>query len=210
MNLITYLDAHLLSTARLLAASGMSATLLSRLQQDGMAPQPSYRLRLSIDCTSFFGEHSEHCEQDFYATGAVDWLADVAKLTDGAAAFGLFVERYRARVAQLGAEPRTDEYLLSEWQHFLSGTYGLCTRSGLPEAIADKEVAIANIKSIVDNRGEQVLTEDERQYLRHWVDVLDRASAPFAPHEVARSSRRRLVDEVRNTYGLGDGPLDSA
>jgi hypothetical protein len=204
MNLITYLDTHLLTTARLLAASGMSAILLSKLQQDGMAPQPSYRLRLAIDCSSFFGEHSEQCEQHFYATGAVDWLADVARLTDGAAAFGLFVERYRARVAQLGAEPRTDDYLLSEWQHFLSGTYGLCTRSGLPEAIADKEVAIANIKSVIENRGKQVLTDDEHVYLRHWVNVLDVASAPFAPHEVARSSRHRLVDEVRKTYSLGD------
>ncbi|MFC5552153.1 DUF6058 family natural product biosynthesis protein [Massilia aerilata] len=32
--------------------------------------------------------------------------------------------------------------------------------------------------------------------------LLDRASAPFAPHEVARSSRRRYVDEVRQAYGL--------
>jgi hypothetical protein len=38
--------------------------------------------------------------------------------------------------------------------------------------------------------------------LRVAVDLLDSVSAPFAPHEVARSSRHRYVDEVRKTYGL--------
>lgn len=202
MNLITYLDTHLLATPRLLAASGRTAEFLSSMQQAGMAPRPSYRLHMAIDCTSFFGEHSETCACDYYAIGTVDWLTEVADLSDGAAAYALFSRRYRARVAQLGAAPRSEDYLRSEWQHFLDGTYGLCTASGLPEAIADKEVAIENINALVENRGEQALTEDERLYLRHWVEVLDRASAPFAPHEVARSSRRRLVDAVRSTYRL--------
>jgi hypothetical protein len=199
MNLITYLNGHLLE------ASGIDGALLAGLQQRGMAPAPSYRLRLAIECDSFFGAHSETCEAHYYASGTPSWLADMAGLPDGAAAYALFAQRYRDRVAALDAVPRTEEYLIDEWRHFLEGTYGLCTRDGLPETIADKEVAAANIKGLLDKGGEQVLTAEELLYLRHWVNLLDRASARFAPHEVARSSRRRLVDEVRAAYGLGSG-----
>jgi hypothetical protein len=196
MNLITYLRRHLLDTTQL------DAPRLADLQQRGMAPQPSYRLRMAIDCESFFGAHQESCELAYYATGTAAWLADVAQLPDAAAAYALFARRYAARLAQLGAPPRTDDYLQSEWQHFLAGTYGLCTHDGLPEAIAEKEAAIANIKSVIENRSEHALTGDEKLYLRHWVNVLDKASSPFAPHEVARSSRQRLVNDVRATYAL--------
>jgi hypothetical protein len=46
----------------------------------------------------------------------------------------------------------------------------------------------------------QGLDEEERGRLAGAVDLLDAASAPFAPHEVARSSRRRYVDEVRAAW----------
>jgi hypothetical protein len=199
MNLTTYLNRHFLDTGAL------DGALLAGLQQRGMAPAPAYRLRIAVECESFFGAHSETCETHYYASGTPAWLADVAGLPDAAAAHALFAQRYRDRVAQLGAAPRTDAYLREEWQHFLDGTYGLCSRDGLPETIADKEVAAANVKDIVDKGREQVLTAAELLYLRHWVNLLDRASAAFAPHEVARSSRRRLVDDVRAAYGLGSG-----
>ncbi len=199
MNLTTYLNKHFLE------AGDLDRTLLASLQARGMAPKPAYRLRMAIDCDSFFGAHGETCDAHYYATGTPAWLADVAGLPGGAAAYALFARRYRDRLAQLGAEPRDEAHLRDEWQHFLDGTYGLCTRDGMPEAIADKEAAIANIKGIVETRSEQALTAEETACLRHWVDVLDRASAPFAPHEAARSSRRRLVDDVRARYGLGSG-----
>jgi hypothetical protein len=199
MHLTTYLNRHFLE------ASSIDGVLLAGLQQRGMAPAPAYRLRIAIECDSFFGAHSESCDAHYYASGTPAWLADVAGLPDGAAAYALFAQRYRDRVAALGAAARSEEYLIEEWRHFLEGTYGLCSRDGLPETIADKEVAAANIKGLLDKGGEQVLTADELLYLRHWVNVLDRASAPFAPHEVARSSRRRLIDEVRAAYRLGSG-----
>lgn len=41
---------------------------------------------------------------------------------------------------------------------------------------------------------------EQRRRLAAAVDLLDRVSAPFAPHEVARSSRQRYVDEVRAAW----------
>lgn len=63
--------------------------------------------------------------------------------------------------------------------------------SGLPEDIAAKELAIALIREA-----------DGRARLRRCVDLLDSVSSPFAPHEVARSSRHRYVDEMRRVHRL--------
>jgi hypothetical protein len=128
MNLITYLNRHLLE------ASGFDGALLAGLQQRGMAPAPAYRLRIAVECDSFFGAHSESCEAHYYASGTPGWLADVAGLPDGGAAYALFAQRYRDRVAALDAVPRTEEYLIDEWRHFLEGTYGLWA----PEVVAQR------------------------------------------------------------------------
>lgn len=91
-----------------------------------------------------------------------------------------------------------DAHLEDEWGHLLAGTYGLCTRSGLPEDIAAKELAICVIKELTGDAN----AAPDLERLRQAVDLLDRASAPFAPHERARSSRHRYIDLVRQGYGL--------
>lgn len=197
MELIHYLQHHFLTREQLLRAAGIEGARLDALQQAGSAPRPSYRLRLRIACESFFGPHGEEHGIDYYARGYAQWIA--ALPTTGEP-FGLFAGRYRAA---LGALPLATDaglgqeaHLREEWRHFLEGTYGLCTRSGLPEDIAAKEAAVRAIGALT--AAEPV----DLARLRVAVDLLDRASSPFAPHERARSSRRRLVDDLRARYGL--------
>jgi hypothetical protein len=208
MNLLDYLGQYLLSRSSLLRAASIDDAELSRLQQLGAVPQPSYRLSVNIDCASFFGKHVEHANMEYYAAGCAAWIDSVR--AGGQPPEDIFVRRYRARLAELQAKgfgsgdvklnAGLDQHLRSEWNFFLDGTYGLCTRSGLPEDIAAKELAVAIIKELTEAPGERVLTVGEISYLHRAVDLLDESSAPFAPHEVARSSRRRLVDEVRAAY----------
>lgn len=208
MNLLDYLDQSLLSRARLLRISSIDGAELARLQQLGAVPQPSYRLSVEIDCASFFGKHVEHANLEYYATGCAAWIDKVR--AGGQRPEEIFFRRYRARLAELRAQgfesgevklnAGLGAHLRSEWHYFLDGTYGLCTRSGLPEDIAAKELAVAIIKELTEKRGERVLTVEERTCLQGTVDLLDVSSAPFAPHEIARSSRRRLVDNVRAAY----------
>lgn len=212
MKLIHYLDSAFFTQEQLLAAAGIDARQLAALQERGAMPQPSYRLRVDIACDSFFGPHSEQASVDYYAKGYASWVGILQALGDAGAAFGVFARRYRARVAQLAdagvvsRHPKLnaglDAHLQDEWRHFLSGTYGLCTSTGLPEDIAAKEVAIAIIKAITEERGERALTVAEHAKLTRAVDLLDAASAQFAPHETARSSRHRLVGQVRKTWRL--------
>jgi hypothetical protein len=210
MNLIDYLNRHFLTREQLLARTGMAGARLDELQQLGMMPRPSYRLRLDLVCDSFFGQHDESHAIDWYAQGYAAWAGLLEALDGPRQAYRMFAGRYRRRLAQLAvdqpladAEALADEgHIAAEWRHFLDGTYGLCTRSGLPEDIAAKEAAIVRIRALTAPDTPRGLDEGERRRLAAAVDLLDLASAPFAPHELARSSRRRYVDEVRKAYAL--------
>jgi Family of unknown function (DUF6058) len=192
--LLAYLDNHLLEESRLLAATSFNAATLHALQARRMVPQPAYRLRLAVQCESFFGPHAEETALRYYAIGMPAWIDAVRHLDGEEAAFDLFARRHAARLREL--DPAAGADLAAEWRGFLDGTYGLCTKTGLPEEIAAKEWAAAQVTRLVAGK------RPDRAALAAAVDLLDAASSPFAPHERARSSRHRLVDAVRERFAL--------
>ncbi len=207
MELLRYLNEHFLTREQVLANCGMEADTLAALQHRRMAPLPSYRLRLAVSCESFFGMHDEQAMLDYYPRGYPDWLRAVEAMDDAAHANDLFVHRYRTQLARLAADGlavpealATGEHVAAEWRHFLDGTYGVCTVTGLPEEIATKEAAALAVDAMTEGGGKRVLTTDEIRLLGRIVDMLDRAMAPFAPHEVDRSTRARLVNTVRRSF----------
>lgn len=212
MELIQYLNDGFFTQQQLLAATEIDLAGLERLQQRGLMPLPSYTLKLDIACNSVFGPHQAQADLAYYAKPYFAWMTSVQSLSSADEAFTLFSQRYQTRLQQLqgaGICSAHDKFnaglqahIESEWTYFLNGTYGLCTRSGLPEDIAAKEVAVLIIKEITGERLDKDLLAAERERLVIAVDLLDAASAPFAPHEVLRSSRHRLIDQVRSAYRL--------
>ncbi len=212
MELIRYLNANFFSQKQLLAVSGLGAAELADLQSRAMMPAPSYKLLTDVECESYFGHHAEQARVEYYAKGYASWIGSLQALASEADSMRVFSERYRARLHQLSQVGMSsahvrfhaglDEHLVEEWRHFLAGTYGLCTRTGLPEDIASKAVAAAIIEDIIENTSVQALTPRARVCLTLAVDLLDTASTQFAPHEKARSSRHRLIDTVRADYQL--------
>jgi hypothetical protein len=208
MALLAYLTEYFLAEEQLIAACAIDVEQLHALQSAGVAPAPAYKVTLNIACDSFFGGHEERAQRQYFATGAVSWVNDVQGL-DARGAFTLFANRYRARLDALKADGYVcssekfnaglDAHLEQEWRAFLEGTYGLCTRSGLPEDIVAKELATAIINELT---GEQPFDQRQRPRLAAAVELLDRSCALFAPHERARSSRQRLVTQVRIDYAL--------
>jgi hypothetical protein len=209
MELLDYLRAHYLSKDALLSAANTTEQQLRAYQQQGVMPLCSYKLSLSVQCDSFFGFHSEEKEVEYYARGYVSWLATISTLQGREPVYSTFARRYKQGLGQLKEQghgsnspklnAELDQHIAQEWQHFLAGTYGLCTRSGLPEDIVAKELAILEITELT---AEAELLPQQLQRLSRAVNVLDAASAWFAPHERAMSSRHRLVDEVREQYSL--------
>lgn len=220
--LLDYLNQNFYTSSQLLAAGETDAAGLQAWQAAACMPMPSYSLELSIRCRSYFGEYDETPRLDFYAKSYVLWLQFLGSLPQPASpaqqAYSVFRQRYLARVMMLfeqgiqparfrgdGGKPALamlDAHISGEWESFLKGTYGLCTKSGLPEDIADKEMATLVIDEITDQQGKPSLTATESARLLPAIRLLDRASALFAPHERARSSRQRCIVAVLEKYAL--------
>lgn len=139
----------------------------------------------------------------YYAHGTTQWAATVRTLAHEEDGFNMFAGRYLARLEALGGAAHKPD-LREEWRHFLGGTYGLCTRSGLPEDIAAKELAAATIRSL-STHGVAELDGAQRERLLAAIDLLDLASSQFAPHERTRSSRHSLIDALRAQLAVSTG-----
>ncbi|MEC4724377.1 DUF6058 family natural product biosynthesis protein [Shewanella sp. D64] len=208
MNLINYLNNNYFTKQELLDLAKVTEEELLNFQQQNVMPKCSYKLKLNYTNHSFFGEFNDQSEIEYYAKGYLSWLGILKTTEDLHTVFGIFAQRYIKAIAWLKhagyySDDNTvnsglDLHIKQEWKSFLEGIYGLCTHSGLPEDIAAKEVAILQINEMLAlDEAEIDLTK-----LTKAVNLLDESSAMFAPHERIKSSRHRLVDEVRRQYKL--------
>ncbi|MFD2367059.1 DUF6058 family natural product biosynthesis protein [Pseudoduganella sp. GCM10020061] len=93
-----------------------------------------------------------------------------------------------------GLNARTD----SAWSHFLHGTFGLCVASPVSEAhIAYKEVLQEKLACLSDHGARIAFPAGQGACMLELIDAYAAASMPFSPIEYARSSRKRLVDDLR-------------
>jgi hypothetical protein len=213
MELIKYLNDHFLTKQQLLDISKVTAQDFSKYQQNGLMPKYSYKLNLNVKSDSFFGLHNEEQEIEYYAKGYASWLAIIQSLNTTEAVYAVFSNRYKRAIEKLKEQGHyssnlkiasgLNNHIKEEWNHFLNGIYGLCTKSGLPEDIAAKEFSILEINELAE-LGE--LTPEQINKLTIAVNLLDSASSLFAPHERLQSSRNRLVNEVRRKYKLKATP----
>ncbi|MCW8878178.1 MAG: DUF6058 family natural product biosynthesis protein [Kangiellaceae bacterium] len=208
VNLLKYLNENYFTKHELLELAKISEAELLEYQHKKVMPKCSYRISLNSVCDSFFGEFKEESEIEYYAKGYLSWIGILQSTQDIRSVFEVFSQRYTQAITNLkeaGFRSSSDKvnsklslHIDEEWEHFLNGIYGLCTKSGLPEDIAAKEIAILQIN--------EMLALDEAEIdlieLTKVVNLLDEASSMFAPHERKKSSRYRLVDEVRRKYKL--------
>ncbi len=212
MELINYLNEHYLTKQQLLDLAKISDDELCLYQRQEIMPKCSYRLALNYSSHSFFGEFTKQSDIEYYAKGYLSWLGIIKASNNHQSIFAIFAQRYRQAISELTQQgyhsddakvnEKLDQHIADEWQHFLNGTYGLCTKSGLPEDIAAKELAILQINETLALDEHSELGEPELAKLVKAVNLLDASSSIFAPHERANSSRHRLVDEVRRKYQL--------
>lgn len=209
--LLDYLSEHFYCLAQILDLAAISEQQFRQYQTQDIMPKPSYKVCLAITVDSYFGEHNETQTLEFYAKGYVEWLILLKCYNTKTSAFEYFSESYLSALntlqnqGHLTTDKRFSEHLQQDveqqWLHFIQGTYGLCTKTGLPDDIAAKELAIAQINQLID---ETVLTPKQLAQLENAVNLLDQSSALFAPHERKHSSRHRLVTGIRQRFGFLD------
>jgi len=207
MQLVKYLNHYFYTLDELLDLSKVDKSHFYSLQQRNLMPKCSYALCTTLRCDSFLSQHNESQEREFYAKGYVAWLSEVSGGITIEDAKTIFKRRYYERLLHqetLGLVSKEskfntdfDQHIKNEWVYFIDGTYGSCTKTGLPEDIADKELAISLIKPLIKK---EILNQQEERTMVKSVDLLDKASAMFAPHERSGSSRERYINKARRKF----------
>ncbi len=217
---LDYIQSTYLTFEQLVALSGISAERLRAMIGTGCLPGPAYRATVKCRISSIFGDYDEEAEREYFPRSHVvkakaleqvgGALVDLAakEKTAFIAAYAETLEALRADTfgleALFGADGRmgglaAEDLLEKEWQAYLEGAYGLCTRTASAEDIATKEAMIAKIKYLTAAIDAGTAT-DARADLKQAVDLLDQVSALFAPHEVSRSSRGTYINQIRVRY----------
>lgn len=213
--LLNYLYEHYYERSVFCAAANIDSKSLDELETANLVPKASYILEVELLAKSFVAEHQEVQKYQFYLKSQLEWLAQIAGKsisTQNAAQhyfetqYGLAIERFLT--TQLGQKivaiyPQS-AWGLSDysetWQHFLNGTYGLCTRTGLPNEIFLKHIYIRFIEFVTQANRPNKIKPNLLNLLGEAVVVLDKVESDFAPYEVEKSSRQKCIINVKKDY----------
>jgi hypothetical protein len=215
-----YLSKHYLNADQFANSCGISTSELFQLVDDGCIPAAAYIVTEQASIQSYaFGEmaapdstpgHYFHPANRVWVT-----LAKSAEFNANSAALRQqFLSRFQSALADLnknlfrledsftpeglviaeGLSLRTD----SAWLHFLKGTFGLCIANPISEVeIARKEILQEKLSALSENGSKADYTQAEMHILLPLIDEYAAASMPFSPIEYPRSSRKRLVDDLK-------------
>ncbi|MCV0426646.1 MAG: hypothetical protein K5905_14350 [Roseibium sp.] len=214
--LLNYLYTNFLEEQEFAARCALSMAELGSLYACRVIPEPSYRYSANGCVKSFFEPHEDQTTYRFQLKGHVHWYNDITRLgiTDEAAAKSYFATRYKTAKDTFLSGPLGSalcqsattvdsmfnaDHEIATWEHFLEGTFGVCTRDGLPETIFLKQAGVRFVEALISypdfgNRPEDL------HLLRQIVDLLDEVESDFAPHEVAQSSRQRCIIDIRDRF----------
>jgi hypothetical protein len=233
----TYLRAYFLNDAQLSTAAGIGTDAHDALMRDGLVPEPSYVVTNAGKVGSFvFGQMDApgSAPGRYFHPAQVAWISRARQvLASGPAADARqrlkaqFTANFAAALATLnltvwrlpdsfdqhgasiadGLGARTG----SAWTYFLNGTFGLCVANPISEAhIACKEVLQEKLTQLSQNGSRTQFSPDEAESMSELVDSYAAAAMPFSPVEYSRSSRKRLVEDLRAHIAAAQGATAAA
>ena len=95
-----------------------------------------------------------------------------------------------------------EELIAEAFQHWLDGTYGLCTKHVTVREIVLKEVAIGRIRRLTENGTRKALSPEDRPALQDALRTLDTVDSKFAPDERMTSSREKWLNTISRRFGF--------
>jgi Family of unknown function (DUF6058) len=216
-----YLDRHYQDAEQFASSCGISLIKLSELINQQLIPEPSYVVTEQSTLKSYvFGEMDASGSRpgQYFHPANRAWVALALSSAGPRSSKELkarFSNNMRYELAQLnktlfklpdsfkedgtpipeGLARRTE--LL--WEHFLKGTFGLCIANPITEyEIARKEILQEKLSTVSENGTKAHFAESETNDLLYLIEEYAKASMPFSPIEYHRSSRKRLVEDLKN------------
>lgn len=204
MLLETYLKDHFVDKATFATLSGITVERLDQLIGAGAIPSATYVCNGTCVTSAVFGATAidEPLEGEFFRPECVRWvrIADrAAPGTEQAAVLATLREELTASLRMHGyMEEAIEAKVLDYLPSFFNGTFGLCVADPSTGAgIIRKELLQEALTDITDNGSVPSPDGHAKEDLLLLIDDYAKSAMPFSPAEYGRSSRKRLVDDLR-------------
>ncbi len=204
MTLKAYLHDHFVDKAGLAALTGTSVEQVDALVMAGALPQPTYVCEQGTIRSAAFGviPTREVLEGAYFRPEYTRWVQIALRATPGDernAVISTLTNELRDALQAWFEDPNEVEARIQALlPHFASGTFGLCVSDPSTGAgIVRKEVLQEKLIALTGDGSDPAPSDVSPTALLQLIDDYARAAMPFSPAEYARSSRKRLVDDLR-------------
>ncbi len=213
-----YLDRHYCESATIADHVGISLDELDELIDARLIPGPSYVVHSDKIISAAFGELPQGGAKPgrYFAPSERVWI-ERARTCRARNESEEVEATFRTRMSIALAAANRDIFRLADafddsgerlpglnvrfddmWAAFLDGVYALCVvEADSEERIVRKEILQEKLIALTDDGAKAASAELQADELSHLIDNYDAAAMPFAPAEYPRSSRKRLVDDLR-------------
>ncbi len=228
-NLQNYFDRYFLATPAAAAALGISAQRCDELVTQGLLPAPSYVVSAQRLRSVVFGEFEAPglADAQYFHRDMLAWMRSALSLLEhnelGAARGTLeqtFKHVFKIALQELHQTcwPLPDAFdaqahpieaglatrCQKNWEYFQAGIFGLCVAHPISAAaIAEKEILQEKLIAVSLNGARTDYNESEVSMLSDLIARYEKAAMPFTALEFPRSSRYRLVDQLRLRIATG-------
>lgn len=199
-----YLQAHFVPKSRFADIVGISVDRLERLLRLDAIPRATYRSDGRCIESRAFGPIHGHdsVAGEYFRPECARWAKLAAGAAEGAerdTVLGMLAAELASALAAFGYAPAAIEARVRKFiPSFLDGTFGLCVADPSTGAgIVRKEILQERLTELTDNGADPSARGTPRDELLRLIDDYADAAMPFSPAEYPRSSRKRLVDDLR-------------
>lgn len=221
-----YLVKNFLTLHQLARASGMSEARVRSLIEQECVPGPSYILRSATHISSSLHDQPEEYKgpvEEFFSPSVTFWIAASEQaVPTGSLSEAMYqrfeVEFFAALIRRSAGDhgfadlfddkgrlnqTRAKASARAVWRDLLKGTYGICIKGPVTaDSVVRKAIAVHRVASLTNNGMALEIEPSRRETLVAALREFDDVVSHFAPHDWARSSRKRLFDDLLLRYGL--------
>ncbi len=204
MLLDAYLRDHFVDKPTCAALAGITVQRLDALIAAEAIPAPTYRCNAGAIHSAAFGaiDTDSLVSGEFFRPECTRWVRIAADATAGEereAVLSTLAGELAAYLHTCGDDARlVDAKVDALLPHFFNGTFGLCVADpSNGKGIARKEVLQETLIALTCNGSNPAPPGIAAGELLALIDDYADAAMPFSPAEYARSSRKRLVEDLR-------------
>lgn len=204
MLLSTYLRKHFVDKPTFASRAKIPLERLDQLLDAGAVPAATYTCNGNSVSSAAFGTIGipEHLSGEYFRPECVRWATIAAQARPGSERVQVLAEltgELRVALQAQMADPAAIEEQIQKFLPFFwNGTVGLCVADPSSGAgIARKEMLQKRLTEVTANGSNPFPAGLESRDLLDLIDAYAEAAMPFSPAEYERSSRKRLVDDLR-------------